>query len=139
MDIFLNLYRYNFNSFLKSKIISFRQLSTFKSAILKQVDQNKTIINKETITKLEQLSLIGYDNERGITVLEAAVNFSERLRNIYIPEEVEPLYTPLENCNLYLREDNVQKINNREEILKNAAVLEEEYFVVPLQNSKTKS
>ncbi|KAK2579066.1 hypothetical protein KPH14_002670 [Odynerus spinipes] len=63
-------------------------------------------------------------------IAETAVNFSERLRNFNVPKEIEPLYTPLESCDLYLRQDKVQKINNRQKILKNAQVLEEEYFIV---------
>ncbi|XP_047363000.1 glutamyl-tRNA(Gln) amidotransferase subunit C, mitochondrial [Vespa velutina] len=142
MDILLQLHRCRCNSFLRLKIASYRHINTCESTVLKKLDQAKiseSIINKETINKLEKLSLIGYDNDRGIATLKAAVNFSERLRNFEIPEEVQPLYNPLEENNLYLREDKVLDINNRREILKNAAVLEEEYFIVPLQNLKNKS
>ncbi|KAL2729512.1 hypothetical protein V1478_005802 [Vespula squamosa] len=142
MDILLQLYRCRCNSFLRLKIASFRYASTCESTVLKQLDQTKiseSIINKKSINKLEKLSLIGYDNDHGIAILKAAVSFSERLRNFKISEEVQPLYNPLEENNLYLREDKVEDINNRREIFKNAAVLEEEYFIVPLQNLKNKS
>lgn len=130
----LSICRYGSNSFAKLTINVSRHISTRKSIVWKQVDQFNFVINKETISKLEQLSLIGYNNNCGITILKAAVTFSEHLQNIDIPQEIEPLCTPLENCNLYLREDEVKKGNNRQQILKNAAVLEEEYFVAPLQS-----
>lgn len=138
MDILLQFHRCRCNSFLRLKIPFFRHVITCESTtVLKQLDQaniSESIINKKTINKLEKLSLIGYDNDRSIAILKAAVNFSERLRNFEIPEEVQPLYNPLQENNLYLREDTVQDINNCREMLKNAAVLEEEYFIVPLQS-----
>ncbi|KAI4499735.1 hypothetical protein M0802_004991 [Mischocyttarus mexicanus] len=139
----LQLNRCKCNSFLRCKIASFRYVSSCESTLKKeQLDQrkivNETVIEEELINKLEKLSLVGYNNDRGIAILKAALNFSERLRNIDIPEEIQPLYNPLEEQNLYLREDKVKEINNRQEILKNAKFLEEEYFVTPLQNRKNK-
>ncbi|XP_015173671.1 PREDICTED: glutamyl-tRNA(Gln) amidotransferase subunit C, mitochondrial [Polistes dominula] len=143
MRMLLQLYRCKCNSFLRSKIASFRYVSTCESTVQEQLDQTKignaSVINEEFINKLEKLSLVGYNNDRGIAILKAAVNFSERLRNIDIPEEIQPLYNPLEEQNLYIREDEVKEINNRQEILKNAQVLEEEYFITPLQSHKNKS
>lgn len=47
---------------------------------------------------------------------------------------VKPLYTVLENQILELREDKVTDGNIRTDILRNAKVIEEEYFVAPPGN-----
>ena len=44
------------------------------------------------------------------------------------------MYTPLENESLRLREDVVTDGNRRREVLANAAVVEEDYFVAPPGN-----
>ena len=95
-------------------------------------------ITKETIEKLERLALVNFGNDAGIERLKAAVNFVECLRNFHVDESVEPLYTVLENEKLRLRDDCVTEGNCRDKILKNAAVLEEEYFVAPLGNISRK-
>lgn len=49
-------------------------------------------------------------------------------------DNVEPLYTVLENYELRLRDDHVTDGNIRQDVLKNAKLLEEEYFVAPPGN-----
>lgn len=47
---------------------------------------------------------------------------------------VEPLVTVLEEEGLFVREDDVTDGNIREDILANASVTEEEYFLAPPSN-----
>ncbi|XP_012284005.1 glutamyl-tRNA(Gln) amidotransferase subunit C, mitochondrial [Orussus abietinus] len=96
--------------------------------------KSSTKISKDTIAQLERLSLVDFDNEEGIRRLEAAIDFAKRLRDLKIDDSVLPMYTILENENLYLREDKVTEGNCRDKILKNATLLEEEYFVAPPGN-----
>ncbi|XP_063972165.1 glutamyl-tRNA(Gln) amidotransferase subunit C, mitochondrial [Diachasmimorpha longicaudata] len=91
-------------------------------------------ISKETIKKLERLSLVDFGNEAGINRLEAAIKFAEKLKDFPIDDKVEPLYCVLEKECLRLREDKVTEGGYREKILKNATVTEEEYFVAPPGN-----
>lgn len=49
-------------------------------------------------------------------------------------ENTAPLYTVLENTSLELREDDINDGSQRENILKNAQITEEEYFVAPPGN-----
>ncbi|XP_014205350.1 glutamyl-tRNA(Gln) amidotransferase subunit C, mitochondrial [Copidosoma floridanum] len=91
-------------------------------------------IDKKTIAKLERISLVDFDNEGGIQRLEAAIRFAQKLREVRLDPSVRPMYSVLENEKLELREDRVTEGNCREEILKNAKVLEDEYFVAPPGN-----
>ncbi|XP_015109963.1 glutamyl-tRNA(Gln) amidotransferase subunit C, mitochondrial [Diachasma alloeum] len=91
-------------------------------------------IDKETIKKLERLSLVDFGNEAGIKRLEAAISFAEKLRRFPVDERVEPLYCVLEKESLRLREDRVTEGGCREAILGNATVTEDEYFVAPPGN-----
>lgn len=88
-----------------------------------------------TIQRIEKLALVGFDYEQSKRVLEEAIAFTERLRNVHISETVRPMYATLENEHIRLRQDEVQQTASRREILKNATVLEEEYFVAPLKNN----
>jgi aspartyl/glutamyl-tRNA(Asn/Gln) amidotransferase C subunit len=65
--------------------------------------------------------------------LQDSIDFANQIINIDT-EGVEPLYTVLENTNLELREDAVTEGNIRDDILRNAKVTEEEYFVAPPGN-----
>ena len=49
------------------------------------------------------------------------------------------MYSILENARIRLRDDVARGDVDRQEILRNAAVLEEEYFVAPLTTSKSGS
>ncbi|KAG5309620.1 GATC amidotransferase, partial [Acromyrmex insinuator] len=94
-------------------------------------------IDEATIRRLERLALIGFEFKQSKRVLEEAITFTERLRTTRIDETVRPMYSILENNCIHLRDDVVQHVDRRE-ILRNAAVLEEEYFVAPLTTSKGK-
>lgn len=115
-------------------------LPMFSNSVLyhhstKPIDSSSTmpVIKQETIQKIEQLSLLNVDDDYGFSVLKAAIIFTENLRNIKINKEIEPMYSPLETESMLLRNDNVEHNISRKEILMNAAITEEEYFVAPLQ------
>ncbi|XP_012532033.1 glutamyl-tRNA(Gln) amidotransferase subunit C, mitochondrial [Monomorium pharaonis] len=93
----------------------------------------RPVIDEATIRKIERLALVGYEYDRSKRVLEETVAFAERLRTARIDDEtVRPMYSTLENECIHLRDDVARRDVDRREILKNAAVLEEEYFVAPL-------
>lgn len=96
---------------------------------------NKPSASKETINRIEKLSLVGFQVDHGLTVLEAAINFTERLRTTTVCEAVKPMSSTLENELIPLRDDTVKNNIKRQKILMNAAVREEEYFVAPLGNT----
>lgn len=106
---------------------------------VKHVHPNETLssIKQETIKKIEQLSLLSVDGDYGLSVLKAAIAFTKPLRITKVDEDVEPMYSPVENQLIPLRDDCIAKNAYREDILKNAVVLEEEYFVAPLTNTKS--
>lgn len=91
-------------------------------------------IDEATIRRIERLALVGYEYERSKRVLEEAVAFAERLRRARIDDTVRPMYSTLENEHIRLRDDVALSRDtcDRREILRNATVLEEEYFVAPL-------
>lgn len=68
-----------------------------------------------------------------IRTLEDSIEFASKILHIDTTT-VEPLYTVLEFQDLYLREDLVNDGNCRDEILSNAKVIEEGYFVAPPGN-----
>lgn len=98
----------------------------------------KPVIDEATIRKLERLALVGFDYKQSKRVLEEAIVFTERLRTVRIDETVRPMHSTLENDCIHLRDDVARCDVDRCEILRNAAVLEEEYFVVPLATSREK-
>ncbi|XP_043507971.1 glutamyl-tRNA(Gln) amidotransferase subunit C-1, mitochondrial [Frieseomelitta varia] len=113
-------------------------LLTFSNSIshsVKYIHSSSTtsIIKQETINKIEQLSLVNIDGADSFSVLKAAIVFTEHLRNTKIDKEIEPMYSPFEKEFILLRDDNIENNTSRKEILMNAAVTEEEYFVAPLQ------
>lgn len=99
----------------------------------------KSVIDERTITRIEKLALVGFEYKRSKQILEEAITFTERLRTAQIDETVHPMYSTLQNEHIYLREDILQQDVDRQGILKNAAVLEAEYFVTPLVTHKSNS
>ena len=66
--------------------------------------------------------------------MEEAINFAEPIQDLDTTG-VEPMYTVLENECLNLRADELEKnLPSREEILSNAVLTEEDYFVAPPGN-----
>ncbi|XP_018342996.1 PREDICTED: glutamyl-tRNA(Gln) amidotransferase subunit C, mitochondrial [Trachymyrmex septentrionalis] len=137
----------SFSTFNSSTVFA-RQQQQQKSESNNKVKENnnnsklggdkRPSIDEATIRRLERLALVGFEFKQSKRVLEEAIAFAERLRTVHIDETVRPMYSTLENDCIHLRDDVVQHDVDRREILRNAAVLEEEYFVAPLTTSKEK-
>lgn len=94
---------------------------------------SRIAVDEPTIQLLERLSLVDLDSEEAHRTLEDSIEFASRIL-IIDTEGVEPLYTVLENQKLALREDVVTDGNIQEDVLSNARITEEEYFVAPPGN-----
>lgn len=105
----------------------------FVSKVNPQKLPPKTKIDANTIALLERLSLVDCANKEGIETLEAAIEFADQIQQVDT-SGVEPLITVLEDIPLRLREDTVNEGNCKQEILKNATITEEDYFVAPPGN-----
>lgn len=105
--------------------------------VVKPIEENKlpprTKIDQKTIELLERLSLVDFANKKGIERLEDAIRFADQIR-VIDTTGVEPMISVLEDRTLYLRDDIVTEGNCRKEVMSNAAVTEEEYFVAPQGN-----
>nr|CAD7202830.1 unnamed protein product [Timema douglasi] len=101
------------------------------------VDESKlpprTRIDQKTVETLERLSLVDFGNEKGIEALEDAIRFADQIHSVDTTG-VEPMFSVLQDSSLHLRDDSVTDGNCRKEVLANAAVTEEEYFVAPPGN-----
>lgn len=93
----------------------------------------KVEIDSETIKLLERLSLVDLDSKEALKTLHDSIEFADRINHIDT-SGIEPLYTVLENEYLQTREDIITDGNIKEDILRNAAVVEEDYFVAPPGN-----
>ncbi|CAK1596113.1 unnamed protein product [Parnassius mnemosyne] len=130
----------NFNN-ITSKILFFRLLSKrFSTKIpaapvvtLENRQSPKLKVDSNTIALLERLSLVKCNNIEGVEVLEDSISFADKILHINT-DNVEPLYSVLENENLSLRFDKVTQGNCQTDILKNATVTEDDYFVAPPGN-----
>lgn len=89
-------------------------------------------LDQSTVELLERLSLVDFSNTEAVTRLEEAVKFASVIMNVDTTG-VAPMVTPLEDVPLRLRPD-VPIECCAEEILKNAKVTEEGYFVAPPGN-----
>nr|CAG4643995.1 EOG090X076T [Lepidurus arcticus] len=92
------------------------------------------LIDKETIQYLEGLSLVDFANAQGVARLEEAIRFADQIREVETTG-VEPLVSVLEDYYLTLREDCVTEGNVAEELLANARLSEDDYFVAPPGNA----
>lgn len=122
------------------QIPSLRYLTNLSST--KSDFQKKTgcrPIDKKTIKKLEKISLVKFDDEKGIQTLREAVEFADKLQEIEVPENIKPLYSVLETENLELRNDVVFEGDCRKEVLQNASEVEDSYFVSPSGNTPKNS
>ncbi|XP_045771653.1 DNA polymerase subunit gamma-2, mitochondrial-like isoform X3 [Maniola jurtina] len=100
---------------------------------LEKQAHERTKVDTNTISLLERLSLVKCDTDEGVNVLEDSIAFADKILHIDTTG-VEPLYTVLEKENLTLREDIITQGNCQKDILKNAAVTEDDYFVAPPGN-----
>uniref|UniRef100_A0A182W546 Glutamyl-tRNA(Gln) amidotransferase subunit C, mitochondrial n=1 Tax=Anopheles minimus TaxID=112268 RepID=A0A182W546_9DIPT len=90
-------------------------------------------ISQQTVQLLERLSLVNLDSKEALETLQDSIEFASRILPIDT-NEVEPLYCVLEQEKLALRPDAVDDGNLQAEILQNATLVEEEYFVAPPGN-----
>lgn len=101
------------------------------------VDNDKlpksTPVDCNLVEKLERLALVDFDNEDAIERLKDSIRSAQLIFTVDTTN-IKPLVSLLEDRSLYLREDKVAAINGREEILQNASVTLEDYFVAPPGN-----
>ncbi|KPJ02768.1 GatC-like protein [Papilio xuthus] len=90
-------------------------------------------VDNNTIALLERLSLVKCDTVEGVEVLEDSITFADKILHINT-DNIEPLYSVLENENLNLRSDEITQGNCQKDILKNASLTEDDYFVAPPGN-----
>ncbi|CAG7834192.1 unnamed protein product [Allacma fusca] len=86
----------------------------------------------ELISHLERTSLVGFGSEEAVLRLEEAIKFASVLNDVNTAG-VKPMDSVLENETLYLREDETSE-TSRKDILSNAAITDEDYFVAPPGN-----
>ncbi|XP_025837211.1 glutamyl-tRNA(Gln) amidotransferase subunit C, mitochondrial-like [Agrilus planipennis] len=108
-----------------------------KKSVQSKIDSRKlpprTKIDVDTIALLERLSLVNCANRQGIETLEEAIAFADRIQQIDT-EGVQPLVTVLEDFPLEVRQEDKPIETNKQKILENAAVTEDDYFVAPPGN-----
>ncbi|KAF5293804.1 hypothetical protein FQA39_LY03289 [Lamprigera yunnana] len=101
---------------------------------LSKIDPSKlpprTQITEETIAHLERLSLVDCANKKGIETLEDAIAFADQILQVDT-KGVQPLVTVLEDRPLRVREDEVTEGNCIKDIIANATITEDEYFIAP--------
>lgn len=94
--------------------------------------EGKIKLDQKTILHLERLSLVDFTNVEGIERLEEAIEFAQPLHEINT-ENVEPMFTVQDDATLRLAEDEPEP-TSKEDILSNAKLTEEGYFVAPPGN-----
>ncbi|KAL6446975.1 hypothetical protein ACFW04_001388 [Cataglyphis niger] len=120
----------------RSSTVQAKQQQAVENINNRSRGNKKPVIDEAIIRRLERLALVGFEYEQSKRILEEAIAFAERLRTARIDETVRPMYSTLENDRILLRDDVVQNDVDRCEILKNAAVLEEEYFRIHISSKK---
>ncbi|XP_055603503.1 glutamyl-tRNA(Gln) amidotransferase subunit C, mitochondrial [Uranotaenia lowii] len=115
-----------------SKVPQRPHLSEFDRK-LRENPPPRVTVDEATVQLLERLSLVDLDSKEAHKTLEDSIEFASRILSIDT-EGVKPLYTVLENQRLVLREDSVTDGNIREDVLANARISEEDYFVAPPGN-----
>lgn len=90
-------------------------------------------IDSALVDKLATLSRLNFDNTQKETVrqdLEKVLGFFEKISELDT-ENIEPLIYINEDEHNVFRDDKVQTLTTKEEALKNAALKDEDYFLVP--------
>ncbi|XP_068631622.1 glutamyl-tRNA(Gln) amidotransferase subunit C, mitochondrial [Battus philenor] len=100
---------------------------------LEKKQNSKFKIDSNTIALLERLSLVKCDTVEGVEILEDSIAFADKILHLNT-DSIDPLYSVLENENLSLRPDKVTQGNCRDDILRNAHITEDDYFVAPPGN-----
>lgn len=94
---------------------------------------NEVTITHKNLQLLERLSLVNLDGKEALTTLCSSIQFAENIETVDTSNTV-PLYTVLCEQHLQLRRDSVTEGNCREDILCNAKVTDEDYFISPPGN-----
>lgn len=90
-------------------------------------------VDSKLVAHLERLSLVDFSNEEGVRRLEEAIRFAQPLKDVDTTG-IEPMISVLEDETLRLRPDIEQQDNSKADILANAKVVEEDFFVAPPGN-----
>ncbi|XP_053668365.1 glutamyl-tRNA(Gln) amidotransferase subunit C-1, mitochondrial [Anopheles marshallii] len=98
-----------------------------------KAETSSITISRQTVQLLERLSLVNLDSSEALGTLQDSIEFASRILPIDT-NGVEPLYCVLEQEKLTLRPDTVDDGNLQAEVLQNATLVEEEYFVAPPGN-----
>jgi len=89
-------------------------------------------INKDTIKKISKLARISVTNEetdRLVKDLNSILKFVEQLKELNT-DKITPIASVSDQV-LTMNKDEIKKINEKEEILKNAPEKNSNYYVVP--------
>ena len=89
-------------------------------------------INKDTIkkiSKLARISVTNYETDRLEKDLNSILKFVEQLKELNT-DKVEPI-SSVSDQDLTMNKDEVKKINEKDDILKNAPEKNSNYYVVP--------
>jgi aspartyl-tRNA(Asn)/glutamyl-tRNA(Gln) amidotransferase subunit C len=89
-------------------------------------------INKDTIKKISKLARISVTNDETDRLekdLNSILKFVEQLKELNT-DKVEPI-SSVSDQNLTMNKDEVKKINEKDDILKNAPEKNSNYYVVP--------
>ncbi|KAG5680837.1 hypothetical protein PVAND_010319 [Polypedilum vanderplanki] len=134
----LNLFIQRSYCNIHNKIFNWKELkykTKVPQNVVKSIFEEKTEkikVTEEEIILLEKLSLVDLERKEAVKVLEDSIEFASKIHNIKTDQNIEPLYTVLENYQLKLREDKVTDGNIKQDVMKNAVKTEEEtYFVSP--------
>lgn len=100
-------------------------------------------LTDEMINHLERLSLVEVNNKAGVDRLRSAIEYANQLYMVNT-DDVEPMYSVLEDRELVLRDDVVTEGGCKKSILQNAVKRDEDYFVappgnIPLSQEETKT
>ena len=89
-------------------------------------------INKDTIKKISKLARISVTNEETDRLekdLNSIIKFVEQLKELNT-DKIAPIVSVSDQA-LTMNKDEIKKINEKEEILKNAPEKNSNYYIVP--------
>ncbi len=89
-------------------------------------------INKDTIKKISKLARISVTNEETDRLekdLNSIIKFVEQLKELNT-DKITPIVSVSDQA-LTMNKDEIKKINEKEEILKNAPEKNSNYYIVP--------
>lgn len=89
-------------------------------------------ISKLEVQKIIKLASISCNNEELDTYckdMNNIIDLFDKLKNVNT-DNTKPMYSPIED-NLGLRNDEVKKLNSREDVLKNVPKTKYGFYVVP--------